>query len=160
MVKSLKGDGTKLKGLRSHDYDSQLLKEVNIMKRTMFVNCKKILSVFVVLMVTMSLLAVPASAATSSRSISNSRTSTVNVQTGSGWQYSLGWKKTTVTFTNTSRSGAVTVKAPGGVSYYVQRGCSRTFTLYGNQRHYQYGVQRSGVGSRSYRVRTSAGSIW
>lgn len=59
MVKSPKGDGTKLKGLRLKGYDSQLLKEENIMKRTTSVNWKKFLSILLVLMMTMSLLAIP-----------------------------------------------------------------------------------------------------
>lgn len=160
MVKSPKGDDTKLKGLKPKGYDSQLLKEENNMKRTMSVNWKKFLSILLVLMMTMSILAIPVSAATSSKSLSNNRTVTVNVKTGSGWQYSLGWKKTTVTITNTSRSGAITVYSPIGVPYYVQKGRSVTFTLSGSGRTYKFGVSRSGIGARSYRVTSSAGSIW
>ena len=130
------------------------------MKKTMSFNWKMVLSIFMALMMTATVLVMPASAATSTKSMSNSRTVTVNVKTGSGWQYSLGWKKTAVTFTNTSKSGAIAVYTPLGTTYYLQKGRSVSFNVAGSGKYYKYGVQRSGIGTRSCRVTTSAGSVY
>lgn len=118
-------------------------------------------------------LAVPALAATKKQTISSkdkayglTRSKSVTITSGSGLAYKLGWKKTTVTVTNT---GSQTIYlydvSASGLRYYkgaLYAGCSKTLTISGSGKTARLLVQGGSYRNGNYgsfTVQTSAGSI-
>lgn len=124
-------------------------------KRSIFF---KVLSVFLVALMCFSM-AAPALAATSKTIKSNSGTTVVRITTGSGWQYSCGFKKTTVTVRNTGNRTVTLYKNIGQVGYSwegsLAPGQTRTYTAKGSGKTYYLKVQGTGT----VRVSVSAGSV-
>ena len=111
-----------------------------------------------------SVLCVTAFAASCRKSVTTGRsTQTFTITTGSGWQYSLGWKKTTVTVKNTGSTPVYVYNGIGSIGYayngQLNPGQSKTYTASGSGKRYYYMIQRS-RGTGSVTITTSAGSVW
>ncbi len=131
------------------------------MKKMMF-NKKMLVSTLMAITMTATSAVFPVSAATVNRTVSNYKTVTARVTSGSGWQYSLGWKKTSVTITNTSsyRNQPITVRT-SSAPYYLAKGRSVKFNISGSNKTAYYKITKNGAGgNRKFRVTTSAGSVY
>ena len=128
------------------------------MKKILF-NKNMLISALMAVTMTATSAVLPATAATINRNISSSRKVTACVKSGKGWQYSLGWKTTSVTITNTSSKGGITVGTPL-TCYYVNKGRSVRFNIRGSGKYAYYTLRRSGIGTRKFKVATSAGSVY
>ena len=133
-----------------------------------------LLLAFVLMMSLTMALAAPAMAATTNQTITSSdkafgrwkKMEDINVRTGNGLSYSFGWKKTTMTITNTGKQTLHIYRIMAGnlgTYYVVYPGRSLTLTLSGSNKTYQFAVQGGAYKNGNYgafRVTTSAGSVW
>lgn len=128
-----------------------------------------------VLMMSLTLsLAAPAMAATTNQTISRSdkafgrwsKCEDITVRTGKGLSYTFGWKKTTMTIKNTGTQAVYLYQVVAGQLVYrgpLYAGCSKSYTLSGSNKTYQFVVQAGSYRNGNYgsfRVTTSAGSVW
>lgn len=118
----------------------------------------KILSLVMVAVMCFSF-AAPALAATSKKVTVNGGIKTVYITTGKGWQYSWGWKKTTVTVKNTGNKPVTLYSNVGAIGYAwdedLRPGCTKTYTAKGSAKNYSLQVQGRGTVT----VTVSAGSV-
>ena len=95
----------------------------------------------------------------------NSNMTYFTITTGSGFSYWAGWKKTTVTVTNTGNKAVAVYSNLGRIGYRydcnLMPGQSRTYTASGSGAQYSLQIQRIyNYAKNSVRVTTSAGSVW
>lgn len=131
------------------------------MTKTMLRKSTCIILVLSLLLTIVSVFALSVEAASTSKKIpSGGSVVYFSGRTGSGWQYSTGVKKTTVTIKNTGGKN-VTVYANG--TRFLNPGQSYSFTIKGSNKSFSYRVQKTAGQSRGdtyVSVTTSAGSVW
>lgn len=125
----------------------------------------RILSILLAVVMVLSVTVLPAAAATSVKKTvtSTAKIANVTVKTGKGILYSLGLKKTTVTFKNESRYYSVDVfqKTTAGPKLMgtLTPGQTKTLSLSGSAKTYSLFIQRKNTGTTTVSVSVNAGSV-
>lgn len=126
----------------------------------------RILSILLAVVMVLSVTVLPAAAATSVNKTvtSSTKMANVTVKTGKGILYSLGLKKTTVTFKNTSRYYSVSVflrtAAGPREKLTLYPGQTKTLSLSGSAKTYSLFIQqRNSRGNIKVSVSVNAGSV-
>lgn len=129
-------------------------------KRNIFI---KVVSVLMLLVMAFSL-TMPVIAATSKTvSVTSSSGQKIYIKTGTGWTYSLGLKKTTVTVKNSGSYAFALYKNIGSNYMYVgelQPGQTKSYTAKGSGKEYYVMAQKLRGKNSKITVTTSAGSVY
>lgn len=125
---------------------------------------KRITCVLMVCLLCFTLM-IPAFAASKTVTVnSSSKPKVVQIVTGKGFSYSLGWKKTTVTVKDTGKYPVAVYKNIGSVGYSyagtLYAGQSKSFSASGSNKKYSIKLQKAGRGNTTVSVKTSAGSVY
>lgn len=125
---------------------------------------KRVFCVLMVCLFCFSLM-IPAFAASKTVTVtSSSQPHVVQIVTGKGLSYSMGWKKTTVTVKNTGSYPVAVYKNIGSVGYSyagtLNAGQSKTFSASGSGKKYSIKLQKAGRSKTTVLVTTSAGSVY